>query len=236
MQYKSVEGFKFVHIANAFLSQQPLNAKFNGRDISWHVALDLLYPEVAEAEQSCYLVYVDNEEAPVYVGQYSGVFKDRWLKKGKYVWHGKHDDTIKSLLEDKKSLSIWLSVEPYASLADGRKININKEIEQIIIESIKPQWNTTGKHNDASKGFKVSDICEKYAKKMPDYSQSVWAKFDDKELSIYVEKLTSINAENWASQQQQKIRDLSRCQHFLNYIEAGITAPQALEWVWKEFP
>ena len=81
MQYKSVDGFKFVHIANAFLSQQPLNAKFNGRDISWHVALDLLYPEAAEAEQSCYLVYIDNEETPVYVGQYSGVFKDRWLKR-----------------------------------------------------------------------------------------------------------------------------------------------------------
>lgn len=236
MRYKKLEGFKFLHVANAYLSEVPLKTIFEGRIIEWNAALDLLYPEVADAEQSCYLVYFDNEEKPVYVGQYTGVFKDRWLRKNKYIWHGKHDDTIKTALEAGKKVSIWLSVDPYAELSDGRKININKEIEQIIIEAVQPEWNTTGKSNDSSIGKSVKDICAQYENKLPEFAKSIRDSFNNSNLSNYLERLTKKGEASWSDLQEEKITHLSRCRHFLNYTSSGVKPDDALERVWKEFP
>jgi hypothetical protein len=237
MQYKKVEGFKFLHVANAFLSQVPLKATYEGREIEWNAALDLLYPEVADAEQSCYMVYQDAEAEPVYVGQYTGVFTDRWgLRKGKYIWHGKHDDSIKHALKAGRKISIWLSVDPYVELSDGRKININKEIEQIIIEAIQPIWNTTGKNKGIKKGEPVSNICSKYEKNLPDLVNSILASFREKDLDEYLVQLTDKDKKNWSDLQKGKITYLSRCRHFLHYISTGIKPDNALEFVWKEFP
>lgn len=236
MRYKNVEGFKFLHIANAFLSQIPLKATFEGRKIEWNGALDLLYPEVADAEQSCYLVYLDDDVKPVYVGQYTGVFKDRWLKKGKYIWHGKHDDSIKSALKAGRNVSIWLSVDPYAELPDGRKININKEIEQIIIEKVQPEWNSTGKSNDSGVGESVSNICSKYEKNLPILWKSVEADFEARNLDNYFGQLLKKGKKPWAELQKSKMTDLSRCRHFLNYVSSGVIPEEALTYVWKEFP
>jgi hypothetical protein len=237
MQYKTVEGFKFLHVANAFLSQVPWKVTYEGRKIEWDVALDLLYPEVANAEQSCYLVYLNDEVKPVYVGQYTGVFKDRWgLKKGKYIWHGKHDDTIKSALVERRKISIWLSVEPYAELSDGRKININKEIEQIIIEAVQPKWNTTGKSNDSTVGEPVTNICAKYEKNLPEIAKSVWASFEKSNLNNYLEQLVKKDEVSWGELQEEKMTDLSRCRHFLNYVSSGVKPEDAMDFVWREFP
>ena len=236
MRYRKVEGFKFLHVANAFLSQVPLKTTFEGRSIEWNAALDLLYPEIADAEQSCYLVYLDNEEKPVYVGQYTGVFKDRWLRKNKYIWHGKHDDSIKSALNTGKNVSIWLSVDPYAELSDGRKININKEIEQIIIEAVQPKWNTTGKSNDSTVGESVTSICAKYEKNLPELSKSVWDSFEKSNLNNYLAQLVKKDEMSWEELQEDKMTDLSRCRHLINYISSGVKPDDALDFVWKEFP
>jgi hypothetical protein len=236
MRYKKIEGFKFVHVANAFLSQVPLKTTFEGRNIEWDAALDLLYPEIANAEQSCYLVYFDNEEKPVYVGQYTGVFKDRWLRKNKYIWQGKHDDSIKSALMAGKHVSIWLSVDPYAELSDGRKVNINKEIEQIIIEAIQPEWNTIGKSNGSTVGESVTNICAKYEKNLPEIAKSVWAIFEKSNLNNYLEQLVKKGEMSWVELQEEKMIHLSRCRHFLNYISSGVKPENALDFVWKEFP
>ncbi len=237
MRFKKVEDFKFVHVANAFLSQVSIRPTYDGKKIDWDVALDLLYPEVMNAEQSCYLICLEDELNPVYVGQYTGTFKDRWrLRKGKYIWHSKHDDSIKSSLEAGKKVMIWLSVDPYAELSDGRKVNINKEIEQIIIEAIQPKWNTTGKNKDPNIGVPVSDICSKYEKNLPEIVNSIYAKFEEQGLDIYIEKLTSKGEKNWEEVQNDKIATLSRYRHFLNYISSGVKPNDALEFVWKEFP
>lgn len=236
MRYKTVEGFKFIHVANAFLSQVPLKATFEGRKIEWDAALDLLYPEVSNAEQSCYLIYFDDEVDPVYVGQYTGLFKDRWLKKDKYIWHGKHDDSIKSALKAEKRVSIWLSVDPYTELSDGRKININKEIEQIIIETIQPEWNTTGKGNNSKIGEPVSNICSKYKNNLPELANSICARFENNDLGNYLDKLVKNGEKGWKELQDEKLTYLSRCRHFLNYISSGVDPENALEFVWKEFP
>jgi len=234
-----------VHVANAYLSQVPLETTFQGRKIQWDVALDLLYPEVANAEQSCYLVYIDNEELPAYVGQYSGTFSERWLRNNKYVWHGKHDDVIKAALKSGKSVSIWLSVEPYAELTDGRLININKEIEQIVIESIQPKWNTTGKNNSSKNGEPVSKICDKYDRKLPELAKSIWTKFAELNIDDYLERLTrkveddsttDDYTQSWGNLQMDKLANLSRQRHFLNYVSSGIPPEKALDFVWKEFP
>jgi hypothetical protein len=236
VQYKNVEGFKFLHVANAFLSQVPLKATFEGRKIEWDTALDLLFPEVADAEQSCYLVYLDDEVKPVYVGQYTGVFKDRWLKKDKYIWHGKHDDSIKSALKAGRKVSIWLSVDPYAELGDGRKININKEIEQIIIEKVQPEWNSTGKSNDSGIGEPVSNICSKYEKNLPSMWKSIVADFEARNLNGYLEQLSKKGEQTWAELQDNKMTQLSRCRHFLNYVSSGVIPEEAIAYVWTEFP
>lgn len=236
MRYRKVEGFKFLHVANAFLSQVPLKTTFEGRGIEWDAALDLLYPEVANAEQSCYLIYFDNEEKPVYVGQYTGVFKDRWLRKNKYIWHGRHDDSIKSALKAGKRVSVWLSVDPYTELSDGRKININKEIEQTIIENIQPEWNTTGRNNYSTVGETVASICAKYEKNLPEIEKYLRDSFEKRGLSNYVEHLVKKGEMSWGELQEEKMTRLSRGRHFLNYISSGVKPDNALEFVWKEFP
>ncbi|CAM3827116.1 hypothetical protein [Rheinheimera salexigens] len=237
MLYKKVEGFTFLHVANAFLSQVPLKSIYEGRKIEWETALDLLYPEVADAESSCYLIYLDDEVNPVYVGQYTGVFKDRWgLKKGKYIWHGNNDDSIKFALIAKRRISIWLSLDPYVELSDGRKININKEIEQIIIEEVQPKWNVTSKKKVSKIGEPVSKILSQYEKKLPDIFNSLLATFEEKNLDSYLEQLLGKGEKNWSELQDKKMTDLSRCRHFINYISSGIQPDNALEFVWKEFP
>lgn len=143
IQYKELQGFSgniyhFVKIAEVYLDDIPLQAIFNNKSLKdWRLKLRLLVTDkILEAEQSCYLVY--DEDFLIYVGYYSGSFKDRWwLKKG-YFWHScKLDDTINKLLKNNpsKSITVWISIDPYA-IRDNKKVNISKFIEDDIIMAI----------------------------------------------------------------------------------------------------
>ena len=160
MEYKNVEGFEFVKIGQAYWCESGVNVTHQGKKLSWHVALELVDQLFLNAEQSTYLVYVNGEQTPVYVGEYSNSFSDRWLRRDKYFWHSDNvDDKVKELVLNGDSITIWLSVEPYAITTEGHSININKAIEQKLIENLQPTWNIRGKGIQSnSKTIKVSEI------------------------------------------------------------------------------
>lgn len=245
MRYREIEGFKFLHVANAYLSAVPLETTFDGYPIKWNPALDLLYPEVADIEQSCYLVYKNDEVTPLYVGQYTGKFGGRWLRNGKYIWHGKHDDRIKDALKAGENISIWITVDPYTKLNDGRCVNINKTIEQIIIESVRPEWNTTGKIPAVRAGISVLEICNKYESNLQLLERKLVEKMKEMNLEDHHEKLvknierdsaTNTYSQSWSGFQSGKLNLVSRIRHFIEYVSLGVAPEQALDFVWKEFP
>lgn len=162
MHIKKVKGnsgieYSFVKIGKACLSDTPLKKKngelpkFNGVALeNWCLKLELLVDEkILDAEQSCYLIFDDNEIK--YIGYYSNSFKDRWWKKDGYFWHGEIvDKNVNDLLKKNpnKNITVWLSIEPYAYTKKGEPINISKYIEDDIIMTFdnKLIWNTVGKN------------------------------------------------------------------------------------------
>lgn len=159
MDIKKVKGesgaeYSFVKIGKAFLSDTPLKAKFDGKELeNWRLQLELLVDDtILESEQSCYLVCDD--ERIIYVGYYSNSFRDRWWKKKGYFWHGEVvDNEVNRLLnaDSSKNITVWLSINPYAHTIDGTKINISKFIEDDIIMSQSGLINTVGKNLKSDK-------------------------------------------------------------------------------------
>lgn len=137
---KSGAKYSFVKIGKAFIADEPLKAKFNGKELrDWKLKLKLFdeNEEILNAEQSSYLV-LDGKKI-IYVGYYSNSLRDRWWKKKGYFWHGDVvDNGVNNLFKENcnKDISLWISIDPYAYTKDGIKINISKFIEDDIIMSI----------------------------------------------------------------------------------------------------
>ena len=163
MEIRNVLGFEFIRVGDAYKCTEGIKVTHNKKKFTWDIALKMVHPDFLNAEQSTYLIYVDEQEKPVYVGQYSDTFSDRWLRQGKYFWHSDNiDDKTKELLEGKKSVSVWLSVSPYATSSNGQSLNINKAIEQELIEKLQPTWNKKGKDaKNRKNAIKVLDIMNK---------------------------------------------------------------------------
>lgn len=168
MEIKKIKGhsgaeYSFVKIGKASLSDEPLKAKFNGKELeNWKLKLDLLVNDILNSEQSCYLVCDDDRI--IYVGYYSTSFRDRWWKKNGYFWHGEVvDNAVNKLLnnEPTKNITVWLSVNPYAYTLDKIKINISKFIEDDIIMSQPDVINTVGKNSkgDTKPVAEILGIC-----------------------------------------------------------------------------
>ena len=156
LESKTVQGYEFINIAEAYICTTGLDVTHEGRKFKWHIALDI-DEKWLQAEQSTYLIY-ENEKL-VYAGYYSDTFQKRWrLKRKKYIWHSDNiDDNIKKSLDNKKSITVWLSLNPYIET-----INISKHIEDDIIKNIlnnDDNWNTVGKTKTDAK--KVIDLFNK---------------------------------------------------------------------------
>jgi len=147
METIKVSGFDFIKVGKAIHCDKGIQTTYKGKPLHWHLALDLIHEDFADAEQSTYLVYVDNEL--VYVGEYSSSFEKRWLKRRRDFWHSDNiDNKVKKLVGDGKNgkdVSVWLSLDPYVIGPNNEMININKAIEQMIIEQHEPIWNKRGK-------------------------------------------------------------------------------------------
>ena len=145
LEYKEVEGFEFVKIGQAVMSDTPIIAK--GTSGNYKLAFESFHLGFLTAEQSTYLVYED--EDLIYVGYYSGSFKDRWLRKQNDIYYFWHSDNIddycnKVLLEKDRNITIWLSVDPYAKTLNDVDVNISKYLEDKIIMTKKPKLNKVG--------------------------------------------------------------------------------------------
>jgi len=55
-------------------------------------------------------------------------------------------------------------------------------------------------------------------------------------LNNYLEQLVKKDEMSWGELQEEKITDLSRCRHFLNYVSSGVKPEDAMDFVWTEFP
>lgn len=146
LKYNEVEGYKFIKIGEAVLADTPLNAK--GISDNYRLSLKLIDNEFINAEQSAYLVYEGDKL--IYVGYYSGSFKARWLREQNdnfYFWHSDNVDNYvnKLLIDQTSAVTVWLSVYPYAKIADGKDVNISKLIEDEIIMKKQPKLNKVGK-------------------------------------------------------------------------------------------
>ncbi|MEA2018035.1 MAG: hypothetical protein U9N59_06270 [Campylobacterota bacterium] len=142
---KDICGFDFVKIGEAYLAQEPLQAK--GISNNYKLALKLIDNKLLKAEQSTYLVYEDDKL--IYAGYYSGSFKKRWLREQNntfYFWHSDNIDNYcnKALIEQNTNITVWLSISPYATTSDGKNVNISKLIEDEVIMTHKPELNKVG--------------------------------------------------------------------------------------------
>jgi hypothetical protein len=159
MKTINLAGFDFIKIGTAERCGTGVKVKQRKKEYQWHLALNLIHDDFADAEQSTYLVYVEDEL--VYVGEYTSSFAERWLKQRKYFWHSENvDDKVNDHVKNGKKVSVWISVNPYLDGPNGEMINVNKAIEQRIIEQYLPPWNKRGKGviNNKKTYKKVIDI------------------------------------------------------------------------------
>jgi|SRR5690554_5771671 len=245
MDIRDLEGYQFLKVATACFCEEGIRPIFDGNDIHWRVALDIIFPETLSAEQSVYLVFVGEDSDPVYVGQYSETFEKRWLKAKKYVWHSENVDMkIKGALEAGKEVTVWLSLNPYVKTTDGRVLNVNKAIEQLLIDKLKPQWNTVGKGGSTGKGVSVGGIFKKYAQPH-DKERFLAAEYGAFGLNDYRERLVEPRGPSgesdgydisWGDLQNMKSRNFNRLSRFVELVKAGKEEEPALAQAWDEIP
>jgi hypothetical protein len=155
---KNFCGFEFVEIGKSTFFDKPSRRKTK---LPWHLGLKLNHPDFALAGKSVYIV-THNDDV-LYVGMYSGNFKERWLAGGNYIWHSDNvADNINDLLKAGSSCTIWLSINPFTTI-QGLDINISTDIESYLIEQYKPQWNTVGVNKSDKDHLLVNDIVSSYS-------------------------------------------------------------------------
>lgn len=158
-EIENYSGFDFVKFGFAEWCDKGIVAKYEGKDIECHAAINVMDNDFLIAEQSVYIVKVKNEIK--YVGVYSDTFKSRWLKADRYFWHSENlDNKIDALIREGLEVTFWLSIDPYMKVNDGHSLALEYE----LINQLKPDWNTTHKGDNLSKKrMKVKDIVNKIA-------------------------------------------------------------------------
>ena len=238
----SIEGYDFILAGFFYLSHERLETQFNGNDLSWNVAIDLVHPELINAEKSVYLVFKNKETVPVYVGQYTDTFEARWLRNKKYSWHSENVDMkIKEALENGERISIWISLNPYIKTDACVVYNISKEIEEILIEKLNPEWNKVGKNKKSKTSEKVKDIYEKYKKSNQSLEVDLVEKFDVLNSEICRSELSSVHHSkndslDWDQLQEEKLRTFVRIRRFIHHMQNGKTDDEAKKASWEEYP
>lgn len=150
---KMFNGFEFVQIGKSTFFDNPSRRKTK---LPWYLGLELNHSDFAQAGKSAYIV--TNQDDILYVGMYSGTFKERWLAGGNYIWHSDNvADNINNLLKAGESCTIWLSVNPFTTV-NGLNINISTDIESHLINEYKPKWNTVGVKNSNTNHLLVDQI------------------------------------------------------------------------------
>lgn len=144
LNYKTVNGFKFVKVGDFYINQEPKNITYRGKPEIITVSLKFTNELFRQSDESAYLVF--SEDKLVYVGEYSYNLEDRWLRNKVYVWHHQ-DEKIENELKQRKEVSLWVVVNPMINLSEGTKLNISKSIEQEILKNNKPPWNKRGEFN-----------------------------------------------------------------------------------------
>ena len=166
--YKTLYGFEFVKIGCFILDASPILVTYRGKGDTVNVSINFVDDLFKKSDESTYLILSDDE--PVYVGEFSYNFEDRWLRNGCYIWHNK-DFEIEEALKNHKEVSVWLIVDPFVALKNGTIINISKSIEQEILKNSPPLWNKRGqlkKYADwrLKNCIPVSTIIEKVLNKL----------------------------------------------------------------------
>lgn len=165
LERKSLYGFEFAKIGTFHITEEPHPVICDGINDHIQVEMRLISEKFASADESVYLIYVN--DVLHYVGEYSYSLKERWgLRKGRYIWHHK-DVKIEEALRNNSIVDIWIIVEPYICTDDGSKINISKSIEQEILKRKKPIWNTRGQLE------KWASWRQKHCKKLVDIIQDL---------------------------------------------------------------
>ncbi len=140
--YKNESGFNFVKVGEFYKSSESLTVTYKGKKYDIDLAINFIDEVFKNSDESAYLILINDTER-VYVGEFSYNLEDRWLRKGKYVWHDSDEKIIEELNKNNK-VSLWLTVDPFYELPNGTKINISKSIEQEVLKNIYPDWNVRG--------------------------------------------------------------------------------------------
>ncbi len=153
---QTIYGFDFVKIGEFYENKEPLITR---NKKPYNLCINLIDDGFAKLGESAYVVLVEDEIR--YVGEYVYNFKDRWLRQEIYSWH--HiDHNIPSVLEEDKSVTIWVTINPYITIGDN-EINISKSIENEILKNhTNPDrlWNKRGKLRENKEWIKKN--CKRF--------------------------------------------------------------------------
>lgn len=140
----NVEGFTFNHVGDFHINSTKSAKKYTWgktgekRCEQLVTCIRLFEDSLKKMKELAYLVTVDGE--PMYVGEFSNSFENRWLKVDNYVWHHK-DDLIYDDLKKKKKVALWFVEDPFVDISSGVKLNISKSIEHHILKNKTLKWN-----------------------------------------------------------------------------------------------
>ena len=62
MEIKNVLGFEFIRVGDAYKCTEGIKVTHNKKKFTWDIALKMIHPDSLNAEQSTYLVYVDEQK------------------------------------------------------------------------------------------------------------------------------------------------------------------------------
>lgn len=141
LEIKNMYGYDFVKVGT-FKLGEVREVTYRGKRVEIRVVLDLVHPDFKKADESVYILCVNDE--PYYVGEYSYNLADRWLRGSGYIWHHK-DDLVEEETKKGNSVTIWIIIDPYRTVGERNTINISKAIEQDILKKeYPPIWNKKG--------------------------------------------------------------------------------------------
>jgi hypothetical protein len=139
----NIEGFTFKLAGDFFINpiKSPKKYKWGDNQKTFdHITTSINFMEdgADQKTEQAYVVTVDREV--VYVGEFSGTLRERWLKVDNYIWHNKDHLIYKAILNG-KNVSLWLIVDPCIKISSGLEINICKSIEHHILKNNNLLWN-----------------------------------------------------------------------------------------------
>ena len=138
---KTLCSFEFVKVGSFSVTESTLTRKHNGKDEELSLLLNLVDQRIRSIGESAYLLYADDEL--MYVGEYSRNLADRWLVNTNYVWHHKDIDILAAIKRG-RTVSMWLTTDPYLPLVNNQRMNVSKSIEQQVLKTYDIPWNKRG--------------------------------------------------------------------------------------------